>query len=267
MQSLPPSPTEREISVRRKDYLLARLREGVFHPLNWVTGEVDGITYRANGQHSSLMLNGLDGEFPTDLLVHRDHFHCDGLPGLVMLFRQYDPRQSSRTPGDVAGAYQGIQPDLMVVPRWLAKLGIEGVVWYNKQVAGRDVPVGDDIYDVFGDPNIHPFLLWLATVFAGRVNGMMEAPQFAALYATHKANAEAADAFWSELVQGGREFQAEHPTTILYDWLVRLYEKEFKVKKAQKYQGCVYAWNAYREGRESIRDIRCDIRRNLSRVI
>jgi hypothetical protein len=268
MRALPPSPTERELDVRRKEYLLARLREGTFHSLLWVTGEVDGVVYRVNGQHSSAMLLELgDEEFPKDLTVHTDHLICNGMAGLVMAFRQYDNRASARKPLDIAGAYQGIEGDLGSVPRWLGKLGIEGIVWYEKFVARHDVPTGDDVYSQFAAQENHAFLLWLATVFQGRVNGVTIPPVIAAIWATYRADPESANLFWSDIRDQGREFEAEHPTSTLWDWLDRLHRKEMVVKPLQKYQGVIYGWNAYREGRETIRDIRCDIRRNMLRPL
>jgi hypothetical protein len=39
------------------------------------------------------------------------------------------------------------------------------------------------------------------------------------------------------------------------------------VKPTQIYQGSIYAWNAFREGKTSLRDIKCDIRKGMHRVL
>ena len=72
MRTLPPSPTERELNPKRVDHLREKVAAGLFHPPQWVKATVDGITYRANGQHTSEMLaklgaslDGQNARFPT----------------------------------------------------------------------------------------------------------------------------------------------------------------------------------------------------------
>lgn len=273
MRALPPSPTERDISQKRVDFLRERLKAGLFHPPQWVkavivNGNGEPVTYRANGQHTSNMLSHLDGEFPQGMMVHLSTFDCADTSALALLFRQFDERKSSRSPADVSGAYQGLETPLDEVPRHLGKLAIEGIIWYRKNVMQRDqVPVGDDRYALFHDTDQHPFLQWYGGLFPmGRVREVMNQPIVGAMYATYNLDADAADDFWREVIAGGKEYEETAPTTILYDWLVRVYKGEWNdIKPKQFYQGAVFAWNAARDGKE-IRDIRSDIKKSLLTV-
>jgi hypothetical protein len=267
MRTLPASPTERECNQKRVDFLRDRLYAGLFHPPHWVKAVVDGITYRANGQHSSSMLVAVDGRFPEGMFVHVDTFECTNMDALALLFRQFDERKSARSPADVAGAYQGLESNLDDVPRYLGKLAVEGMVWFRKNVSRRDgTPVGDDRYVLFNEEDEHPFIQWFGSLFSGRVRPLMHQPVIAAIYATYNVDADAADDFWREVVAGGREYEETSPTSVLYDWLERYQDREFTVKPKQLYQGAIYAWNALRDGKKEIRDIKTDTKKNLPQV-
>ena len=267
MQALPPSPTERECSHKRKQFLRDRLNAGLFHPPHWVKAVVEGVTYRANGQHSSRMLAEANGSFPEGLKAHVDVFECDGMDGLALLFRQFDDRQSGRTPADVAGAYQGLEHDLADVPRFIGKLAVEAICWHRRNVKKQEsTPNGDDRYVVFHEQQEHAFIKWVGDIFDGKYPTLMKPPIFAAIYATYLSDVDAADDFWREIITGGREYEDEYPTTVLADWYQRHHDHEFDVKPRQLYQGAIYAWNALRDGKVQIRDIKSDIKKHLMQV-
>lgn len=268
MRALPPSPTERECNQKRVDFLRDRLRAGLFHPPHWVKAQVNGTTYRANGQHSSMMLAGIDGSFPQGFSVHVDTFECLNIEALALLFRQYDARQSGRSPGDVAGAYQGLESALDEVPRYLGKLAVEGITWYRKNIARREVnPVGDDRYVTFHEADQHPFIQWFGGLFGGKMRHLTHQPIIGAMYATYNVDKDAADDFWREVVSGGKEYEETAPTSVLYDWYERIQDGEYPgMKPKQLYQGAIYAWNALRDGKTEIRDIKSDIKKHLLQV-
>lgn len=267
MRALPASPTERECDRKRVDFLRARLLDGLFHPPHWVKASVNGTMYRANGQHSSAMLAGVDGRFPDGMFVHVDTFECTDISGLALLFRQFDARQSGRSPADVAGAYQGLEDDLDEVPRYLGKLAIEGITWYRKNIARFDEnPVGDDRYVLFHEAAQHPFIQWFGGLFSGKMRHLTHQPIIGAMYATYNVDKDAADDFWREVVAGGKEYEETAPTTVLYDWYERIQDGEYQVKPKQLYQGAIYAWNALRDGKKEIRDIKADIKKHLLQV-
>lgn len=266
-RNLPPSPTERDLSARRVAFLRERLLAGLFHTPHWVVVDLNGRKMRANGQHSSEMLCQLsDAEFPQGLSVHYDVFGADSMDGVVLAFRQFDDRRSARTPLDISGAYQGNITELSEVPRHTGKLGIEGTAFYRAKVLGEVVPKGDDIYGLFNDPSLYPFLLWLGKMFLTK-SDLQFVPVVAAMFATYSVDCDAADVFWGEVAQGGRDYTEDtYPTNVLADWLHRWREGEFPVKGLQVYQGCIYAWNAFRQDK-TIRDIRSDVKKALLRVL
>lgn len=268
MRSMRASPVERDLVSRRVDFLRDRYNAGLFHAPHWVVAVINGEEVRVNGQHSSEMLSKLNGEFREGMSVHMDYYECSDMDGQIALFRQFDDRRSARSEGDVAGAFQGSEEALSELPRKIGKLGVEGVVWHKDKVQTESVPTGDDRYDFFHDKAIHPFLLWLGEILAdNRGPELRSSPVAAAMYAAHRLSPEAATEFWGDVVTGGREFEENHPTTVLHDWLERRRKGEFHLRPiTQLYQGCIYAWNAFRDGRDTISGIKCDIRKKLTQA-
>ncbi len=156
-----PSPTERMFDPARAKMLREKAEARQLIAFNWAVAEVGDKQYRVNGQHSSAVLAELNGQFPQDLKVHIDTYKVDTMEGLPLLFRQFDARKSGRTPMDVSGAYQGLHTDLADVARGAAKLAVEGVAWYDKNVEGLPAPKGDDVYTLFGKNALHSFIRWV----------------------------------------------------------------------------------------------------------
>lgn len=265
-RDMEPSPTERDLNAGRLKYLRAQADAGLLIPFNWATATLNGRTVRMNGQHSSAMLCDLieAGAFPEGLRVHLDEYEVDGPDGLALLFRQFDSRKSGRTAADVAGAYQGLHPQLQDVNKAVAKLGVEGIVWQRKHVEGLPVDGGDDVYSLFGNEQYHPFLRWLNDVFSIKTPELRKQQVVSAMFATWEANRDEAKKFWDQVARGGIEYEDTAPSTVLDNWLKAAKDGTLKedLKPAQYYQGCVYAWNAYRE-EKAIKDIKADTRKAL----
>jgi len=263
-RDLKPSPTERELNPARMRHLKQKAEGGLLVTFHWATAALGGEVVRVNGQHSSNVLCGLNGEFPEGLFVHVDEYTVDDHEGLALLFRQFDDRKSGRSATDVSGAYQMLFPELHKVPRALGKLGVEGIAWYRRtveKVPAKETPSakGDDVYRIFLDEVHHPFLLWLGEVFSVKAPEMRRDGIVAAMYATFIRNGDEARKFWSTVALSGELFDEFAPTTALSNWLkaAKVEEKKGGFRAAQLYQGSVYCWNAYRE-EKSIRNVRHD---------
>jgi hypothetical protein len=270
-RDLEPSPTEREISPSRMKMLRQKAEAGQLITFQWAMARLGDQVWRMNGQHSSNMLCDLNGKFPEGLYVHLDEYEVESKDGLALLFRQFDDRKSGRTVGDVAGAYQGLIPELAGVPRDIAKLGVEGIAWFMRWVEGITPPAGDDVYDLFNRKSHHPFLQWLGTLFDIKTKEMREVGILAAMYGTFIKSETAAKEFWHQVARGGVEYEDSAPSTVLDGWLKTYAEMKAadRVKAgmatrvpAHFYSGCVWAWNAYRRSK-AIKDIQHDTKKGL----
>lgn len=259
--TMEPSPTERDLDPRRLRMLADRAEEGTLVTFHWAKAKLNGKWLRMNGQHSSLFLSGLE-PLPDGLRAHVDAYKVDGPEGLALLFRQFDERKSSRTPGDVAGAYQMLYGPLRDVPRKSAKIAIEGACWYRRSIEGQPIPSGDEQYKLFGESGLHSFVIWVGQVFSIKTPEMRRVQVVSAMFKTFITNEAEARKFWEMVAKGGHEFDDNHPTTVLSAWYVKAKQKEMKdaPKAADYYQAAMYAWNAYRE-EKSIASIRIDARK------
>lgn len=254
-KAMAASPTERDLNASRLTYLKQRADAGQLINFNWAVARMDGRVMRVNGQHSSTMLAEANGSFPDGLFVHLDEYEVDGPEGLALLFRQFDARKSGRSAADVAGAYQNLWPQLHELPKQIGKIGIEGAAWYRRFVEGAPTPSGDEVYHLFNELALHPFLLWLGDIFSIKTPEMKRAQVVAAMYATFIASETEARRFWDAVARGGVEFEDTAPATVLDAWLKLAKEGKVELKPAEYYQGCIYGWNAFRQAKD-IKDIK-----------
>lgn len=270
---LPPSPTERTRDAKRVAYLRAKYDAGLWGPTQWATARCNGTVYRINGSHSSAMLNALDGHMADGLVVHIDSYDVNSVDDLAMLFRQYDDRKSSRSPADVAGAYQGLEETLCDSPRLPAKLAAEAVTWWRRSVERSPVNKGDDRYMLFHEAALHPFIKWVSNdIFtSGKMPELMKEPIVAAMFMTFEVNEAEARAFWKKVSTGGDEYQETAPDRVLSEWLRAAYQRETPettgISTGQLYQGCIYAWNAHRRSEAALKTIRHDTKRGWLKPI
>ena len=266
-KALPPSPTERAFSEARAKMLREKANHGELVAFNWAQAQLGDKTFRMNGQHSSTILCELNGKFPEGLQVHLDTYEVDNRQGLALLFRQFDPRGSGRSPTDVAGAYQGLQEELNNVPLSAAKIAVEGVAWYDKHIEGLPAPKGDDVYTLFAKTGLHDFIRWIGDVFSIKTPELRRQTVVAAMYGTFEKNEEKAREFWKDVSRGGREFEENHPTTVLDAFLKTIAEdkRKYDLRAGNFYQACVYAWNAYRD-EKTITTIKHDTKKGLYQV-
>ena len=265
-KELTPSPTERELNPARIKHLQDKAwrRLVTFH---WSTAKLGSKRLRMNGQHSSNMLCELNGKFPEGLKVHLDEYEVSDEESLAILFQQFDDRKSGRSAGDTAGAYQMLYEPLREVPRVAAKLGVDGVSWFRRNVEGVAVPSGDEVYSLFRETGLHAFIRWIGELFSIKTPELKRAQIVSAMYATFNANATEAQSFWTQVARGGVEYEDNAPATVLDAWLKSMKEEPAKdLKPAHYYQACIYGWNAFRESK-SLKDIKYATAKGFHRVI
>jgi len=269
--AMKPSPTERPLMKKRLTDLRNKIDNDLAVSFHWATADLDGETYRVNGQHTAHLLADMNGKFPEGLSVHMDKYKVADESGLAVLFRQFDPRNSGRTPADVAGAYQGLEEDLRDVPRPIAKLAIEGIAWFHKEIEGLPPIVGDDRYEYFHETEYHEFIRWAGKLFSVKTPELNGIPIAAAMWGTWEANETPAREFWDEVARGGNPESDEAPTTKLDNWLKALKDKKqpgyvAKVKAPSIYQGCIHAWNAWRRDDTVLKAIKTDITKGFLEI-
>jgi hypothetical protein len=249
------SVSERDLKPKRIAYLKDSVLGGTAITFLWARAKdaETGELYRINGHHSSNMLAGLDGQFPDGLKAHIDDYEVPGKLALALLFRQFDNRLSTRTIDDISGVYQGLQSDLVTVPKRSGRAALEGAIWYKRQVIGDAIPSGDDRFDLFDDQTLHPFIKMVGDILTIKTPEFTP-PVVGAMYGTHERAPKEAEAFWTDVAKEGGGNDAAHPATVLDAWLVDSRQRKAdKPKEKEVYRACALAWNAYRNHRNLAR--------------
>lgn len=267
-RALKPSVTERDFDERHANYLLDKIRAGNAVSFHWAKARKGNDEIRMNGQHSGYALEKLNGEFPAGLQAHIDTYEVYGDEGEAQLFRQFDDRRSNRDRVDVSGAYQMLEPELQGVNRKIAKRAVEAIGWHDQHVEKVGKLVGDDVYTLFAKPVTHAFILWQGELFSLKTKELEAVPIVAAMWRMWNKNQGHAKIFWDLTARGGEAGDESHPATRLDEWLLAAKLKELPKNPApgEYYNGCVYAWNAYRKD-ENIRAIKHDTTKGLNEPI
>ena len=253
-RDMPASPTERPLDPARLKLLSEKIDLGLFIPPHWSKANYNGQIIRLNGQHSSHVLSECNGNFPHNIQAHIDLYEVTTRDGLAQLFAQFDARKSGRSLSDVSGAYQGLHEELGGIPREIAKLGIDSVAWFRRNIEGVPTPSGDQVYSLFKETGLHGFLKWLGELVTIKTPELKRTQVGSAMYATFTKNADEAKNFWDEVARGGDRFEESAPSTVLDTWLKTTKETgrngtKMPLKPGNFYNGCIHAWNASRQSK------------------
>lgn len=253
---MPGSITERELDPSRTAYLAFQIAAGLAVTFQWAYARVrdnpEMGRIRVNGHHSSTHLAGLNGTMPSGLIAHIDEYEVMTKDGLPILFRQFDPRKSARTPLDIVGAYANVEDKLASVDRRFLKIACEGIAWYRKTVAKEiNVPTSDDRYELAIEPDNLAFYIWANKTVAPKATELKNPHVLAAMWATFPLNAGVASEFWDEAAaRVVISNDTTSPAEVLDDWLWAVKStKQIDASPAQIYQACISAWNAHVEGK------------------
>ena len=107
---------ERPVKAARMRYLYDIITRGYLAGVSWsvVKDTATGMTYRANGQHTSTVLANLAPEqFPAGLLATIESYETDNLAtDGFLIFDMFDAKQSSRSNTDKLNTYKCLYVEL-----------------------------------------------------------------------------------------------------------------------------------------------------------
>jgi hypothetical protein len=247
--ALPQSKVERDFEEPHARWLAERVRGGKAIPFLWMVAVCQGKHYRINGRHSAQMIHTYEGELPSPLVVLLARYDTPTEPAMADLFRQCDARRSSRSMLDISGAYQGIYEDIASCNKKNAKMALEGVNWYLRVIKGHgDVPKGEDLYEQFGNAELHPFIRWFDQTSTAKTPELRFAPVVGAMYSAFLIDRPAAEKFWREVALNNAGDDGQ-PSSMLASDLLKRVEGELKLEPKQVYARCVHAFNSQKLGK------------------
>lgn len=179
---------------RRIAQLRAKLQDGIFHTPKWAVAVLNGVTYRVNGGHSSLMLEELNGEFPSGMVANVDTFQCEHRVDLADLFRQFDPKEGARTAGEVVDAAKAVYPVLSDISITNVRRAADSLARHGRYILDRVVSTDEKIRLV----HHHVDFILFADQFLS-LKSMQKIGIRVALVETYEKSPPLALEFWAEV--------------------------------------------------------------------
>jgi len=249
-----PLEGERQIKPARLTFLRKHVKGGTFVSPTWAV-VVDKVTtnrYRANGQHSSMVLAELTEAdwqtfFPKGLMVTIEEYTTDDLvPDSFLIFDLFDHPISARGNVDVMNLHRVQYKDLDDVnPQVLLNL-MAGVALHEKSLPkGLFLPARERGVYLQKEEN-RDFALWAAQ-FSKTLHGWMlkKAGVVAEMVGDRRVDQEIADKFW-QLVFNESHPDKDHETRELSRTLKEWASKP-KVSQNRFRQEAAKRWKTFRK--------------------
>ena len=249
---------ERPLNLRRVRALRKELEEGRFRSPEWAVGYLNGVKYRVNGQHSSVMLSEANGEFPASLKVKLSEYHCDTEQDLADLFQTFDQRFSARGKDDHVGAVMASIPEIAdsEIPRKTVSRIASAITAHIRGIGAKTSP-RESAGNLVEDPR---FVLVAERLFRSG-NKLYSLGVGAAMYGTwerlHQKRGSARPehvekhdkywfSFWDSVFEESNP-DPSAPSRVLARYLRELRRGESRTSDVRKiYVKCIHAWNAHR---------------------
>lgn len=226
-----PLPGERPKRESRLEYFEDRLRDGGLQSPTWAIALLDGVEYRADGQHTSHLLATCEDQwFPQDQSVTVSTFAIESMDDAVPLFEIFDNPISARSNSDRMGVYLAGLTDLAEVDRTFLGRVARGID-YSRRDANKDghaqlVTYGARSHGLyFLDEDSRRFALWLYPLHATKHMWMFHKPGIVAeMFADWSLSADLALAFWREVLTESNPDPGDETrelSTTLKDWSKR----------------------------------------------
>jgi len=254
-------PRDREVSQARLDFILDRVIKRDFHGSELASATVleDGVTYRVNGKHTSMVLASLTDDdlsgLGLELWVKR--FECDTMEDAARLYETFDSRMSVKSCRDVAMTYAGAFNELSEIPASTIQHLVGAFAWGLKGERSRAGGIGTSAA-LLGD-NIE-FCLWYNELLGKNSDGsrkLRRSPVVAAMWRSWNKCKRDCQIFW-ELVRDENGDSPQCPDRTLARFLISRTVNHGGgargnqiVPPRQMLACCIHAWNAWRRGEKT----------------
>ena len=250
-----PAPNDRRIGPQRSAIIKRAFDMKKFRTCEWATAYCAETkqTYRVNGKHTSNVLAAMNGEFPKDISVIVENYHCDTLEDVAGLYATFDIRACGRSTGDINRSFAASVPEIAEVSGRIINLCVTGISYALWEETYCSHPPEDRAQLVIANK---AFVLWLDDLIGHcdtkKIRFLMRSPVVASMYSSWKKSHTAATEFWTE-VRDETGTKPDMATRRLAKFLISgalhhrknnpdrksILSREMLVK-------CIHFWNAWR---------------------
>lgn len=252
-----PCPDDRPYTSKRAAVIKGAIIKGTFRVADFasVYCRATKKTYRVNGKHTAIVLADLNGKFPAGLHAMVERYEADGLEDVAEIYATFDHRRSSRSPSEINRVFAGSSPELAEIPRRIANTAVSGMsfaIWEQDSIRHE----ADERAKLLLEHR--EFVVWVAAIISKSPH-LMRASVVAAMFRTYQRTKKAATEFWQQVTDENHASN-KHPTRVLARWLLThdVYAGAHHTGRQQldsprgMFIRCLVAWNAWRQGRESV---------------
>jgi hypothetical protein len=255
---LPELPGERPLNDARHAAELSReMESGEFLPetVTMATVEIDGVTYKLNGQHTAAARKMFNGSH--DYPVRWVHYRVPSVIDAARLYMKYDPKLATRSYHHLFQAFNanvGMFSQIQMKVLKLAAIAIAFDKGGRTETGKRNLP-GQARIELPAQHTTEVELMADIVPTPRDARHLMREPVFCAIYQTILINQRSARQFWVA-VRDGENMPKADPRKRLE---VYLRENSYaqgrggavaRTRKAtfhEMYSKCIHAWNAWRE--------------------
>jgi hypothetical protein len=195
-----PAPNDRHIGPTRSSIIRRAFDMKRFRTCEWASAYCAETkqTYRVNGKHTSTILSSMNGEFPKDLSVIVEHYHCDTLEDVASLYATFDIRACGRSTGDINRSYAASVPELANLTGRIINLAVTGISYALWEETYCQHPPEDRAQLAVANKE---FVVWLDEIMgsanAAPYKHLRRSPVVAVMFMSYKKSKAAATEFWT----------------------------------------------------------------------
>jgi hypothetical protein len=250
---------DRPLRQGHVEHLLREMRRGTFIEslVTLIFCELDGVTYRMNGQHTCWAMTYFSDEADTTYVVKVQRWKAESEHDLRRLYASID-RGAPRTKANVVQSYLvGTDSFTGYTNRQIQEISSGFSLWHWESMHDRNMHGGEDVAHLMQTDFIevctrvgNVYRRWTTTDH----KHMMRAPVIGALYATFQKAPRIAEEFWTVVATGvgiDSENDARHRLrNHLMTYSIGMSPGKRSQSPEEMYRTCISAWNSFRDNRE-----------------
>lgn len=251
-RDMTPAPNDRIVKPIRLDAYRKAVSLGLFRSVQWGSALclADGITYRVNGKHTSIVFSEQPDPLP-ELYVIVEHFRCATLEDVARLYATYDDTITTRTSSDINRMFAATDPDLSAIQSKVLNLAVTGMSFQQHREKYCKVRPVDRAEALLVN---REFVCWLDGIIAGGDSWHLKrGPVVGAMFGSWMKSRKAATEFWSMVRDNDGPEQCRKLNTYLNRSHISISSGVNKPARdrttfGSMFDNCVSAWSAWRKG-------------------
>jgi len=251
-RDMTPAPHDRPVGKIRLAVYRKAVSLGLFRPVQWGSALclADGVTYRVNGKHTSIVFSEQEDPMP-ELYVTLEHYRCDTIEDVARLYATYDGKEQTRTSSDINRMFAATDPDLSGITSKVLNLAVTGMSFQQFREQYCKVRPVERAEALLVN---REFVCWLDGILAGGDSWHLKrGPVVGAMFGSWLKSRKAATQFWGMVRDNEGDEQCRKLCVYLNRSHISISSGVNKPARdrttfGSMFDNCVSGWSAWRKG-------------------